>query len=98
MGNDLYGSGCEGTSIEYDTCELPSCDCKSYLENVIPLIYNNMVFIAFLGWSSWSEWTICNSDGERSRFRKCLTTNPTSKECQGNEREVRQCDSPISNG
>lgn len=54
--------------------------------------------IAFLGWSSWSEWTLCNMDAERSRFRKCLTTNPSSKECQGNEREVRQCDSPVSNG
>lgn len=46
---------------------------------------------AFLGWSSWSAWTICNSDGERQRVRKCLKTDPSPKECQGNEREIRIC-------
>lgn len=30
MGNDLYGSGCEGSSIEYDTCDQPSCDCEYF--------------------------------------------------------------------
>lgn len=50
-----------------------------------------ILFVAFNGWSIWSEWSACNEDGERMRTRKCLTTNPESNECQGNEREVRSC-------
>lgn len=65
--------------------------CVVYLKRII--------FIsAFLGWSTWSEWSRCNEDSEKVRYRKCLTTNPSSKECQGNEREVRQCDLPMANG
>lgn len=55
-------------------------------------------FTAILGWSSWSEWTPCNEDGERMRFRKCLTTDPDSNECQGNERDIRACIPEQSNG
>jgi len=44
-----------------------------------------------LGWSEWSEWTTCNADNERTRFRQCVVRNPVSKECVGNEREVRIC-------
>ena len=60
----------------------------------------NICFAAFLGWSVWTEWTQCNANGERSRERKCLTTNPGPKECQGNEREIRYCEipPPMSNG
>jgi chondroitin sulfate proteoglycan 4 len=51
----------------------------------------------FLGWSNWSNWTECNEDGERSRFRRCLVTKPSSKECLGNEREIRMCNAlPIN--
>lgn len=96
MGNDLYGSGCEGSSIEHDTCDLPTCDCK-YRKTNQHIAITNEFRIAFLGWSSWSEWTLCTEEDERSRVRKCLTTNPSSKECQGDEREVRQCDSPQFN-
>ncbi|XP_037041378.1 semaphorin-5A [Bradysia coprophila] len=52
---------------------------------------------SFLGWSSWSEWTVCSEDGLKTRHRKCLTTNPSPKECQGHEQEVHQCDSYKSN-
>ena len=47
--------------------------------------------VAFLGWSVWSEWSTCNNDSERVRTRTCLLKKPNSKECQGEEREVRQC-------
>lgn len=47
--------------------------------------------IALKGWSSWSEWSPCNDDGERIRYRKCVTTNPGVDECQGNERDIRSC-------
>lgn len=46
---------------------------------------------SFLGWSTWSEWSGCNEDGERVRTRTCLLKNPSSRECQGEEREVKQC-------
>lgn len=46
---------------------------------------------AFNGWSIWSEWSDCNEDGERSRQRKCLKTDPEPNECQGNERDIRAC-------
>lgn len=32
------------------------------------------------------------------RYRKCLTTDPNASECQGNEREIRECLPPMSNG
>lgn len=56
------------------------------------------LFTAFLGWSSWSEWTPCNEDGEKVRYRKCLTTSPDTRQCQGDERETRDCLSTMSNG
>lgn len=43
MGNDLYGSGCEGLSIEYDTCELPHCDCKFFCVNNFLRILTNLI-------------------------------------------------------
>lgn len=27
--NELYGTNCEGSAMDYETCEQPSCDCKS---------------------------------------------------------------------
>lgn len=100
MNNDLYGNSCEGSSVEYETCELPSCDCKSRLHQIIKVKITNefICFSAFLGWSAWSEWTPCNEDGEKIRYRKCLTTDPDTRECQGNEREIRECHSTMSNG
>uniref|UniRef100_A0A6B2EKI6 Putative semaphorin n=1 Tax=Phlebotomus kandelakii TaxID=1109342 RepID=A0A6B2EKI6_9DIPT len=71
------GNACDGSGIQQEICEMPSCDI-------------------FLGWSQWSEWSECNSDGERTRTRKCLTTNPTSKECQGEERDIRPCPAPAA--
>lgn len=49
------------------------------------------VLLAFLGWSTWSEWSVCNNDSERVRTRTCILKKPNSKECQGEEREVKQC-------
>lgn len=28
MGDDFNGNGCDGSSVEYDECEQPLCDCK----------------------------------------------------------------------
>lgn len=28
LSNDLNDNNCEGASMEYDTCEMPTCDCK----------------------------------------------------------------------
>lgn len=47
--------------------------------------------LAFLGWSTWSEWSACNNDSERVRTRNCVLKKPNSRECQGEEREVKQC-------
>lgn len=44
-----------------------------------------------MGWSTWSEWSACNNDSERVRTRTCVQKKPSSKECQGEEREVKQC-------
>jgi semaphorin 5 len=41
--------------------------------------------------NEWSEWSSCNDDNERTRFRQCIVRNPGPKECLGNEREVRIC-------
>lgn len=51
---------------------------------------------AYLGWSAWSAWTACNDDGEKFRSRKCLTTQPGANECQGNEREQRDCNAIVA--
>lgn len=53
---------------------------------------------AFLGWSTWSKWSECNEDGERVRYRTCMTTDPDQKECQGNERDIRECQPEMANG
>lgn len=54
------------------------------------------VKIAFLGWSEWSSWSICNEDGEKIRYRKCLTKNPGPKECLGEEKQTKICKSVLS--
>lgn len=46
---------------------------------------------AFLGWSPWSEWSPCNTDNERVRKRTCLLMKPNNRECQGEEKEVKEC-------
>lgn len=95
---DDHKSNCRETSVEYEKCEKPSCDCKF---TSFRLCYNCNEFffmVAFNGWSSWSGWSLCNSNGERNRSRKCLRETPDSSECQGNEREVRSCKSFPSNG
>lgn len=93
--------GCEGLSTEFETCELPLCDCKFFFYLKTIFHSNNdtvSILSAFLGWSSWTEWSLCSEDGLKTRHRKCLTTNPSSKECQGQEQEVHQCDPNKSNG
>lgn len=100
MNNDLYGTNCEGSSVEYDTCEQPSCDCEHFVNKLseITLLIFPYISAAFLGWSSWSEWTECNEDEEKVRYRKCLTTDPDTRECQGNEKETRNCVHAMANG
>lgn len=64
----------------------------------VTIVMSFFFMVAFNGWSSWSGWSLCNSNGERNRSRKCLRETPDSSECQGNEREVRSCKSFPSNG
>lgn len=99
INGNLYGQNCEGSNVDYEICEMPSCDCRTRL---FPLfrreILNSVDFAAFLGWSAWSDWSDCTEDGERVRQRKCLTTSPEPNECQGDEREARVCRSGSDNG
>jgi hypothetical protein len=43
------------------------------------------------GWGEWSDWSQCNDENEKTRYRQCKILNPSPKECIGNEREMRIC-------
>ncbi|XP_063708131.1 semaphorin-5A [Culicoides brevitarsis] len=48
---------------------------------------------SFMGWSEWSNYSNCNEDGEKVRFRTCLRKNPGPKECLGEEKQTKICKS-----
>lgn len=87
-------------NMTHAKCQLVivSLEFQSNFKNII--LMNDFVFdfTAFLGWSPWSDWSKCNEDGERIRYRKCLRTDPDQMECQGNERDIRGCRPEMANG
>lgn len=58
----------------------------------------SFILIVFKGWSEWSNYTACNEDGEKVRYRKCLKANPGPDECVGAEKETKICKMTAFNG
>lgn len=51
-----------------------------------------------LGWGNWTEWSLCDSNNEQHRKRKCFYENPGSQMCQGKDIEIRMCSPEDING
>ncbi|XP_043238645.1 semaphorin-5B-like [Amphibalanus amphitrite] len=43
------------------------------------------------GWLEWTVWSQCDENDEQHRLRRCNTSEPGPRLCQGHDRETRMC-------